>query len=77
MLIGNRVGVGLARNTISSFTSVKTSHHGNKKCPYGSERPVAVTGHPGIYFEWQILPTRPDTSHKHNESTVSSIRITT
>ncbi len=31
MLVGNRVGVGLTRSTISSFALVYISHHGSEK----------------------------------------------
>ncbi len=66
ILVGNQVGVGPTRNTISSFAPIEISHHGSEEnYPRGSESP------------WRILPNRLDTSHKPSKFTVSGIRITT
>ncbi len=78
MLAGNRVGVGLTRNTFGSLLLLKFPTTGvQKNCPHGSEPPVAGTGHPGLYPGWRVLPTRPATSHKPNKSTVLGLRIKT
>ncbi len=62
MLVGNQIGEGLTRSTVSSFAPFEISHPGN--CPHGSESPVVGTGHPGLYPGWRMLPTMPVSSHK-------------
>ncbi len=66
MLVGTETGVGLTRSTITSFAPFEISHHGSKKT-------VLMV----VSSLWQILLTRPATSHKPSKSAVSGMRIAT
>ncbi len=55
MSVGERVGVDLPGILLVSLLLFYLPITGVKKCPYGSEPPVAETGHPGLYPS--LMPT--------------------